>query len=55
MKEERKRVYPLIDAKLYDRVKKIAKKEKRTVSRQIECFFEDCLDKYLTEKEATHA
>jgi len=51
-KEEKRRVFPEIDARLYDRIKALAKKNKRTVSRQLECFIEDCLEHYLEDQEA---
>ena len=55
MSENKTRIYPEIDTKLYERLKKVAKIEKRTASRQIECFIEDCLENYLAQKEAKHA
>ena len=43
MSEGKKRIFPEIDARLYDRIKALAEKNKRTVSRQLECFIEDFL------------
>jgi len=51
-KEEKKRIFPEIDARLYKRIKKLADKSRRTVSKQIEVFIEDCLEHYLEEQEA---
>ena len=51
-KEEKKRIFPEIDARLYNRIKKLADKNRRTVSRQMECFIEHCLEHYLEEQEA---
>ena len=50
--KEKKRIFPEIEAQLYERIKKLADKNKRTVSRQMECFIEDCLEHYLEEQEA---
>lgn len=52
MSEGKKRIFPEIDARLYNRIKALAKREGRTVSRQIECFIKDCLEHYLGEQEA---
>ena len=57
MKEKikKRKIFPEIDVALYDRLKKLAQKEKRTVSCQLELFIEEAMDGYLSRQEAKHA
>lgn len=55
MSEQIKRISPEINSELYERIKVVAEKEKRSVKGQLEHFIEYCLDKYLTEQETKHA
>ena len=54
-KMKKRKIFPEIDVALYDRLKKLAQKEKRTVSCQLELFIEEAMDGYLSRQEAKHA
>ena len=49
------RISPVIDKALYERIKAVAEKEKRTVNKQIEIIIERYLDLCLSDKEEANA